>query len=442
MEGTLPPQMPARTALPDWSSCTLRFGGALFLTALGSVSGGISMPSWATGQAAAQQRTNTDKELAIEPMTSIDGNGSGYFADPQPIHLASSERSVQLLSGTTKAILACRYPTRPGCFSWKPITIDAGSLRPMIAAAGATVTNFQNLDLYQDDDGGWHAAVTIGVRSAAHPKHWTVIAHAHPTSPALPGSAPTTWSADVVLGGSFSKPVEGNYDAKYFEDNGRLYMLYVDAIATPPALRNAIFLQPMLSPTRLAPTRRFALLAPEDRANGRELASELYGNTQARLVEAPYISRIGGKYALIYSSGAYLTTGYKAGIAWSDTLLPSAGGSYRKVFAADSGGIWGERGKREVRYLVQSARLLWPNFTGVQVIGPGVAAAVHGPDGAWLLYFNGFAPGDMPLGQNGRVAGNHRRPYYLRLDVNVPADRSVSSASDSELASWVVPEAR
>jgi hypothetical protein len=305
-------------------------------------------------------------------------------------------------------------------------------------AAGVHKTNFQNIDVFQDDRGGWHAAITLGVNSPAHPKHWTLTTHAHPVGASTPTSPPSAWELDAVLSGSFSRPVEGNYDGKYFEDDGRLYLLYVDTIAAPPALRNAIFLQPMASFTRPAPVPRTMLLRPGDREG--DLASETYARTQAKLVEAPYLSRIGDKYALVYSSGAYLTPGYKAGVAWSDTLLPRPGQLYRKVLAADVAGIWGRPGHREVRYLVQSERPRWPDFTGGTVIGPGVAAAVQGPAGAWWLFFNGFAIGDLPSRPDGQIDGTHRRPYYLRLTVQVPSGRSVASASDDELARWIIPD--
>ncbi len=376
--------------------------------------------------------------LTVQPMTIVGQDGAGYLADPQPVHLApSTDGHVQILSGTTKAIIHCAYPIKPGCFASEQVTVDAGTLTAEIAAAGATVTNFQNLDLFQDDAGSWHAAVTIGVHIAAHPKHWTIIAHAHSTISAASGSAPLAWAADTVLTGSFARPVEGNYDGKYFANGGRLYLLYVDAIAPPPALRNAVMLQAMLSPTRVAPDGPVTLLTPGDRDG--ELASEFYANTKAKLVEAPYIAQIGGKYALVYSTGAYLTPGYKAAVAWSDTLLPARGGRYRKVLQPDPQGVWGQPGRREVHYLVQSAKPRWPNFTGDQVIGPGVAAAVEGPGGAWWLYFNGFAPGDMPLNPVGKVNGDHRRPYFLRLEVRVPEGRSVEAASDDELATWLAP---
>ena len=376
--------------------------------------------------------------LAIEPMTTIARDGSGYLADPQPVRMAPSSGSqVQILSGTTKAIIRCAYPIVPGCFTWSPVTVDADALRARIDAAGASITNFQNLNLFQDDAGTWHAAVTIGVNTPAHKRHWTIIAHAHPTEPATLGAAPLAWSADTVLSGSLTDPVEGNSDAKYFEDEGRLYLLYVKNIVPPPALRNAIVIQPMRSPRQPVAAGAVTLLTPGDR-NG-PLDSEDYAQTQAKLVEAPYISRIQGKYALVYSTGAYLTPGYKAGIAWSDTLVPVASGRYRKVLEPDPLHIWDAEGRREVRYLIQSQKPRWPNFTGGQVSGPGVAAAVEGSEGAWWLFFNGFAPDDMPIRPSGQADGDHRRPFALRLLAAVPTGRSVAQATDAELATWLQP---
>lgn len=384
------------------------------------------------------QSTGDGPVAGIEPMTTVAGDRAGYLADPQPIRRAPSVGDrVQLLSGTTQAVISCAYPIKPGCFAWTPVKVTLGSLKAQLDVAGVRKTNFQNLDIFQDDHGGWQAALTIGVQSAGHPKHWTVITHAHPVDAGTADTPPTNWEADAVLIGSFSKPVTGNYDGKYFEDDGRLYLLYVDSIVSPPALRNAIFLQPMQSFTQLASSPRVMVLRTGDREG--ELASETYANTRAKLVEAPYISKVAGKYALVYSSGAYLTPGYKAGVAWSDTLLPAHGQFYRKVLQVDEQGLWGAPGHREVRYLVQSEKLRWPHFAGTRVIGPGVAAAIQGPEGAWWLYFNGFAPVDMPQGQKGQVEGDHRRPYYLHLRVQVPAGASVSSVTDAELARWMEP---
>lgn len=406
-------------------SMAIRLTAATAILAVGAVSGGSS-----GAELSARARS-----LTIVPLTTVAADGSGYLADPQPIRRASSPvDGPQFLSGTTKAIIACPLPLSSHGCSWKPIRVDAAGLRPLIDAVGVTVTNIQNVDLFQADDGRWHAAVTIGVKSARHPRHWTVIAHAHPISPDEAGGPPLVWQADTLLSGDFTHPEEGNYDAKYYEEDGRLYLLYVRNTAPPPELRNVIVLQPMLSYT-LAAGPAVTLLTPGDRYG--ELNSEWFANTQAKLVEAPWIAVIGGKHALVYSTGSYLTSGYKAGVAWSDTLVPMGKKHYRKVLEPDPQNVWGSAGGRDVHYLVQSARPRWPSYTGGEVVGPGVAALVQERPGAWWLFFNGFAPDDMPRLPNGRVNASHRRPFAMRLHAVVPADRSVVSVSDIELASWL-----
>jgi hypothetical protein len=381
-------------------------------------------------------------QLAIQAMTTVKAGGEGYFSDPYPVHLSPylGER-LQIFSGTTKAIMICAYPVSERCFSWTPITVDAGSLHEKISAAGATITNFQNIDLFQDNAGVWHAVVAIGVHSKTHPDHWTVLVHAHPIMDASHDAVPPLhWSADTVLTGSFSNRVDGNYDGKYFEERGQLYLLYVKNFVPKPALRNGIVIQPMLSPTQLAPEPPITLLTPGDRYG--ELESEWYDHTPAKLVEAPYIVRIANKYALIYSTGAYQQVDYKAGVAWSDTLLPPEGARYRKVLKYDTQGVWGQPDRFEVRYLLQSQKPRWPNFTGAQVISPGVASAVQGPGGAWRLFFAGFDPDDRPLVSPGVAEADHRRPYFVQLRAAVPPGRAVAEASDAELATWLQPEAQ
>jgi len=381
------------------------------------------------------------RPLAIQPMTTVGAGGTGYFSDPYPVRLApSGSGRTEVFSGTTKAVMWCTYPVSARCFSWTPVTIDAGALRAEIAAAGASFTNFQNLNVFQDDAGGWHAVLAIGVQSPTHLQHWTVLVHAHATAAAAPGTAPLAWSADTVLSGSFSNPVDGNYDGKYFEDGGRLYLLYVKNFTPKPALRNGIVIQPMLSPTRPAPQAPTTLLTPDERSGG--LNSEWYDHTQAKLVEAPYIARIAGKYALIYSTGAYQQVDYKAGVAWSDTLMPPQGVQYRKVLQSDVQGVWGQPGRPEVRYLLQSQQPSWPNFTGGQVTSPGVASAVQAPDAAWSLYFAGFDPADRPLVSPGVAQADHRRPFFVQLHVSVTPGQAVAAASEAELATWVQPAAR
>jgi hypothetical protein len=376
--------------------------------------------------------------LAIKPLTVVDPDGYGYMADPMPVHLApDSDSRMQIISGTTQAIIHCSYPISAGCFKWDALKVKVDDdIKAEIDAAGDHITNFQNIDLFQDDDGTWHAAVTVGVASKKHPGHWTLVTHAHATEPAKFGLAPLAWSVDTVLSGSFSKPVQGNYDGKYYEDNGHLYLLYVRSYEPEPDLRNEIVIQPMTSPIKADAVDYTVLLRPGDKQG--QLASEQFANTPAWLVEAPNIAHINGKYALIYSTGSYLTTGYKAGVAWSDTLMPEPGHYYRKVLQPDTLGVWGTPGRLEVRYLVQSEKPRWPNFTGDQVLGPGVAAAVQSPACVWWFYFNGYAPGDMT--DNGQVEPSHRRPYGLQLREAVPFDESVKDVSDAELATWLQPE--
>lgn len=374
--------------------------------------------------------------LRIIPLTTVQPSGSGYLADPQPIHLTGPlAEKIQLVSGTTHAVIACAFPIRARCFLWAPITVDTGSLAAQIAAAGATVTNIQNVNAFQADDGSWHAAVTIGIKSAAHPQYWTVVAHAHPTTATMPGTLPAGFAADTLLSGSLLTPAEGNYDAKYYQDGDRLFLLFVRNYVAEPKLRNEIVLQAMRTPTVKAAGDAVVLLRPGDRYG--PLNSETYADTEAKLVEAPFITRFGNKVALVYSTGAYLTAGYKAGVAWSDSLIPVAGQTYRKVLQPDPTGIWQTPSGVEVRYLVQSEEPAWPNDTLPQVVAPGVASAIVAPQGqAWLL-FNGFAPGDME--SNGQVEASHRRPFAIRLSVSVPQAISVAAATDAELSHWLEP---
>ena len=436
-KGTLPPAIATSLVAASMTSSVL-VALPLIVAALLCPAGGVARAAQPLGMSDADVSglgVTPTGSLAIQPMTTIGADGVGYFADPYPVRLAPSNGGqTQVFSGTTKAIIWCAYPVSARCFAWTPATIDTGALGAEIAAAGASITNLQNLDVFQDDVGGWHAALTIGVHSAAHPNHWTVLVHAHATAPAAPGIAPLAWSADTVLQGSFSEPVAGNHDGKYFQEGGRLYLVYVKNFVPKPALRNGIVIQPMLSPTQPEPGGPTTLLMPGDRYGA--LNSEFYGNTQAKLVEAPYIAKIAGKYALIYSTGAYQQVDYKAGVAWSDTLMPAPGSRYRKVLEADVQGVWGQPSRPEVRYLLQSQLSNWPNFTAGQVISPGVASAVEAPSGAWRLYFAGFDLSDRPPA----APGSHRRPYFVGLRAAVPLGKTAAAASDAELATWLQPE--
>ncbi|KAI0855199.1 hypothetical protein F4860DRAFT_520119 [Xylaria cubensis] len=77
-----------------------------------------------------------------------------------------------------------------------------------------------------------------------------------------------------------------------------------------------------------------------------------------------------------------------------------------------------------------------PRASGV----PTVARA--GPDYGLVLMFAGYNPDDAPLKPtSNKLSGNHRnhrRPYFICIDVNVPDNTLVEKASDMELRSWIV----
>jgi hypothetical protein len=377
--------------------------------------------------------------LAIEPMTVVNEQAhTGYFQDPYPIHKApSNSPDIQLISGTTQALLSGAYRLQPQGFKAETVAINRDPLQPEIDKAGASFTNYQNLDVFQARSGQWHMVLAIGVIKSGAPHYWTVVVHAHPDVEAKPESAPTQWTADTVLSGSFSTFVNGNYDCKYFEDKGQLYLVYVQNLKPNP-VRNGIVIQPMLSPTKPAPVAPTLLLQPNEHDGG--FNSELYANTNAKVIEVANLKFINNKYALAYSTGAYETAGYKAGIAWSDTLLPEPGRTYRKVLMKDTTGVWGKPGHMEVRYLLQSQEADWPNYCANQVLGPGMPSLNQGPDGAWYLFFGGFDPNNAPPIGGGAFQADYRRPYYLELKVSVPAGARVDNVSDAELASWIIPE--
>ena len=377
--------------------------------------------------------------LNILPMTQVNvGAHTGYMSDPYPIRRAPSQsREIQLLSGTTPNLLACAYPVSARCFTSTETAVDSSAVMPQIRAAGMQFHGIQNRDFFQANDGSWHMVVAIDFGPNKNTNR-TLIAHASANVEAAPGSAPTRWSVDRVLVGSFSELDQGNYDCKYFEDKGKLYLLYVKNLQPNP-LVNGIVIQPMLSPTRLAQVGPTLLLSPERQDGG--FNSETFATTNAKLVEAANIQVINGKYAMAYSTGSYLTAGYKAGVAWSDTLFPAAGHEYRKVLEPDYGNVWKNPSRIDVHYLIQSQKANWPNDTGNQVIGPGVNSFVQGPGGAWYMYFNAYNPHDMPMTSSLTEAA-HRRPYFVRLRVNVPAGAPVAAASDADLAQWITPNTR
>ncbi len=374
--------------------------------------------------------------VMVHPMTDVNSaDDTGYFQDPYPVHMLASEVAVELptFSGTTMRLLSCAGLLPLRCSASTPITLDPGPFAQQITSAGAAINNYENLNIFQDRNGGWQMAVTAHLTRQGG-TGWNVILHAHPVSPGT--SIPTAWQADALLVGNFSKADPDNYDGKYFEDAGVLYLIYNKKIGTN---QDAVVAQAMTTPIGPAASSPVTLLGPETKDGGynSELAYGLNQSDPVKLIETGNVMKIGGKYAMTYSVGTYNRPDYKSGIAWSDTFIPRFGNYYRRIEKVDVVGIWGQIGHPEVQYLLQSQLKEWPNYIAQEVSAPGVPAIIKDSSGTYFLTFAGYAPNDAPVNQKGLYNGSHRRPFFVPLKIRIPEYASVASSSMQDLAKWV-----
>jgi hypothetical protein len=375
----------------------------------------------------------------IKPMTNVTKNPKQeFFSDPYPIHLAASDAgSIPLtLSGTTQDLLGCPGSLAAGCFHATPISVAIGpDLGDQASAADATLRNEFNNNIFQDNSGKWQMAVSYYVSNPEFPDAtaWTVILHAHPKK-VVKGAVPTDWVADSLLVGSFSTPTKADYDGKYYEDGNTLYLVYSARLTNSPN-HDGIVAQLMDKPDTPDAAKPTVLLAPGDYNS--ELFNGLNQPDTFKLIETGNITRVDGKYLMAYSTGAYNEPDYKIGLAWSDTFLPAAGGSYRRITMTDTNGVWGKAGQPEVKYLLQSQEANWPNYIADTVMAPGVPAVVQ--DGqSWYLTFAGYLPSDAkPDPKTGHYDPSIRRPYYAPVSVDIPAGATVAQSSEADLANWI-----
>ncbi len=348
----------------------------------------------------AEAQTHAITVLPIQPMTHVDAtSGTGYFSDPYPIYVAepwTSSSIPRAFSGTTKDLLFCWHGLQAECYTETSITVDAGPLTAQAQQQGSIISTFQNNNIFRGHDGAWQMVTTLNLRTAG-PKsaatHWTVIVHAHPT--AVSYSVPTAWMADTVLVGSLGQPAKANYDGKFFEDDGTLYLLYSRRLSDNPAHDGVVALA-MTSATQPASSAPVTMLQPEVINGGfnTELFDPTTAGDQFKLVETGNVTKIAGKYVMAYSTGAFNRSNYKTGVAWSDTFIPASGTTYRKVVQRDIAGVWGQPGHFEPLYLLQSQETAWPNNVAGQVVAPGVPSIVEERTGGYVLYFAGYAPSD------------------------------------------------
>jgi len=402
-------------------------------------------------------QNSTTSIIPLFPMTQVNERDHlGYFGDPYPIHLApwTAPFLPQYFSGTTPELMTCERPIRPGCFATSPITVTiADDIKAKANEANNEFFDQINRNIYQTDDGHWNMAVTLYLRKTSAPKTtldgtWTVIAHAHPDSQCTI-TTPTSWVVDKILVGSVAKSAKANYDGKYFEDGRKLYLIY--SKRKVGTVHDGIVAQALKSPADVDSSDPVWLLAPNTTDGGYN--SEYFHinwaeggpNADFKLIETGNITKIAGKYVMAYSTGDYQELDYKTGIAYSDTLLPKEGETYRRILQTDTEGVWGDAGHPEVRYLLQSDKEAWPNYVRTQVYAPGVPSVVEKENGEYFLSFDGFLPSDAPRPKGGSTLiydPTHRRPFYVPINVKVPFNGSVEAATNEELATWITVRER
>ena len=354
-------------------SCLLVVVPALLAIGCGGstapTSGGGSPPSTPPALAA-----------GIHPLTPVNASANtGYFEDPLPIHQTGAAGSyLPSIAGTTHQILDCTT-LAASCYTPSTLTITTGDALTSQLPANTQLKGYQNNNVYQDNAGNWQMATTVTVNNpSANPNGlpWNVILHASPVSGSATSAngVPLSWTADTLLVGSFTTQANANYDGKYIEDNGTLYLIYSQRLQPSPA-QDGIVAQSMVSATQLSSSPPAPLLAPENNSDG-GYKSELFDcastTNQFKLIETGNISVVNGKYAMAYSTGSYETPCYKVGIAWSDSLI----GPYKKVLQSDTNNIWqNPAAESEVVYLIQSLQSAWPQLCKFRSAGTRCALA-------------------------------------------------------------------
>ncbi|WP_329062336.1 hypothetical protein [Amycolatopsis sp. NBC_01480] len=370
----------------------------------------------------------------IQPMTKVSAQPrQGYYSDPYPVRTVKP--GPQTFSGTTSELLSCAGTPAKECFQPTPMTVSIG---PSLTAqlAGSTPRNRINNNVFQDDSGAWQLAVTYYVSNPRFPqaKAWTVVVHGRPAKEPAGTAVPTDWIADALVAGDLTQPTKANYDGKYFQDKGKLYLVYSERLGDKPA-RDGIVAQPMATAAIPAPGKPTVLLAPGDFRS--ELFFGLNQPNTFKLIETGNITQVDGKYVMAYSTGEYDAPGYKIGLAWSDTFLPAAGAGYRKLTMPDPNGVWGTPNHPEVRYLLQSQEPKWPNYIAKTVVAPGVPAVIR-DNGRWYLTFAGYQPADAVADpETGLFPPSSRRPFFAPVSVLIPPNATVGSTSETDLADWI-----
>ena len=388
-----------------------------------------------------REQAQAEANIAINPITeAIKTNHTGYFSDPY--HIPYKNNQGIYISGTTHAYLTCGKILQPKCAD-EPFKTDkyrsSQKLQDKAKQNGVSICGGgAGIHRHQSADSSWDAVVTLHIRnSSSCDGHWdwSVIVHAHPENSDDISVPPSSWIGDELLVGSFSKNTDANYDGKYFlTPEGKLYLVYQKQKSTRPK-RDGVVAWSMDNPKTKTPgTGPTFLLLPDVNLNSENYVA---GNDSFKLIETGNIRAINGKFVMAYSVGAYNHNTYKSAIAFSDTFL----GPYRKVMKENPDNLWNSTGPNEVFYILQAEHKHagW-HYVGKRVLAPGVPTVADiGPNG-WVLTFAGYRPHDTGTNDGAPpYHANHRRPFYVDLNVNIPDDTSVENATDAELRRWITP---
>ncbi|MHC4550735.1 MAG: glycoside hydrolase family protein [Planctomycetota bacterium] len=320
---------------------------------------------------------------------------------PDPYVLKQGDTWYIFGTGTKPYLLQGRSLT-PGAMHRKELQLDYGTWPHKPAQIWGFV-------VYGHGEGEFHAYGTLHLGGFR-----TIVGHFLPQPGATWGNNRpiTRWRLNKILLGDVATKDWNVLESRFVRDeDGALYLLYS---VRASQYRNVIRAQRMRDPATI--DRRFearTLLRPDGyRSEDRNDPGGL------QLVEAASISRMGGKYVLLYSVGDYSRSNYKLGVAYSSVLVPPKGQFYEKVLTADRERVWGNLGRtREVVYLLQSQVRDWPNYCARHVVGPGVGNVVKVGAELWLV-FHGYKPEDKRRNPDDRYVW--KLPLRVKIAPDVP----------------------
>ena len=324
-----------------------------------------------------------------------EGGGRHGFGFPDPKVFRDGEDFY--ITGTSLRF----YRTR----SFQKNDLTRYDLKLDFGSEASRVQKIWSASLYRHTDGTYHLYATLN-----YGEFETSVGHFVPQSGEVwrKQSPIKRWRLARVL-------VPNAYDATAFRDgDGTLYLIY-DGSRKPKDGRHFMawrMRDPGTMDTGFQPRAFFS--------SGAFRSENLDRPGGGRLVEAATISRIQGKYVMLYSVGDFNAANYKLGVAFSDTLIPTEGKTYQRIFAPDPTNIWGSGRGKEVLYLLQTQKPGWPNYWGRYLQAPGSGNLVERL-GQLLLVFHARHPGEINVNSFPRCTWT--MPVQVNIVSGVPPEQ-------------------